>query len=168
MADVTFKETQSFRQLQLWIPMIVLFAFVVSLQVYFIFRSKDAAPRAQVAALFLSAVFMLAVYVFVFISRLDVHVSPEGLSARFFPLEYHYRETRAEDMDSLRIIAVKPMKFGGWGLRLGSYGKAYIVSGKDAVEIKLKNGKSLIVGTREPKKLFAALEDAISAPAGAK
>lgn len=56
------------------------------------------------------------------------------------------------------IISAKTVKnhwYYGWGIKFCFYPKMWIynVSGFDAVEIKLKNGKTYRVGTDEPKKL---------------
>ena len=56
------------------------------------------------------------------------------------------------------IVSVKQVKnhwYYGWGIRLWLWPKIWIynVSGFDAVEIKLKNGKTYRMGTDEPKKL---------------
>ena len=39
----------------------------------------------------------------------------------------------------------------GWGIRLTSHGWLYNVSGLDAVELKMKNGKTCRIGTDEPE-----------------
>ena len=57
-----------------------------------------------------------------------------------------------------RIVSAKQVKnhwYYGWGIRLWLWPKMWIynVSGFDAVEIKLKNGKTYRMGTDEPKKL---------------
>ena len=56
------------------------------------------------------------------------------------------------------IASVKTVKnhwYYGWGIRVWFWPKMWIynVSGFDAVEIKLKNGKTFRIGTDEPKKL---------------
>jgi hypothetical protein len=48
----------------------------------------------------------------------------------------------------------------GWGIHLTLHGWLYNVSGFTAVEITLKNGKCIILGTDEPLRLCAALEEA--------
>lgn len=48
----------------------------------------------------------------------------------------------------------------GWGIRITPHGTLYNVSGSRAVEIKLKAGKKLRVGTDEPETLCAAIERA--------
>ena len=52
----------------------------------------------------------------------------------------------------------------GWGIRLTSRGWLYNVSGFDAVELKLKSGKMVRIGTDEPQALCAAVEQALGAP----
>ena len=49
----------------------------------------------------------------------------------------------------------------GWGIRLTSHGWLYNVSGLDAVELKMKNGKTCRIGTDEPKTLAAALQEVL-------
>ena len=56
------------------------------------------------------------------------------------------------------IVSTKTVKnhwYYGWGIRVWFWPKMWIynVSGFDAVEIKLKNGKIYRIGTDEPKKL---------------
>ena len=56
------------------------------------------------------------------------------------------------------IVSAKTVKnhwYYGWGIRVWFWPKMWIynVSGFDAVEIKLKNGKTYRIGTDEPKKL---------------
>lgn len=55
--------------------------------------------------------------------------------------------------------AVRNHWYYGWGVRLWLWPKMWIynVSGFDAVEIKLKNGKTYRIGTDEPGKLEQAI-----------
>ena len=45
----------------------------------------------------------------------------------------------------------------GWGVRYFGHGWLYNVSGLDAVELKLKSGKVLRIGTDEPERLMSFL-----------
>ena len=51
----------------------------------------------------------------------------------------------------------------GWGIRVWFWPKMWIynISGFNAVEIKLKNGKTYRIGTNEPKKLEQAILSSI-------
>ena len=57
--------------------------------------------------------------------------------------------------DVMSAKTVKNRWYYGWGIRGWLWPKMWIynVSGFDAVEIKLKNGKMYRIGTDEPKKL---------------
>jgi len=59
--------------------------------------------------------------------------------------------------------AVKNHWYYGWGIRLWLWPYMWIfnVSGFDAVEIKMKNGKTYRIGTDEPKKLEQAIVQSI-------
>ena len=48
---------------------------------------------------------------------------------------------------------------GGYGIRLTmKYGTVYNVRGKEGLFVKLKNGKTFIVGTQKPKELEKAIQ----------
>ena len=49
----------------------------------------------------------------------------------------------------------------GWGIRLTPHGWLYNVSGLDAVEIQLENGRKYRIGTDEACELFSAIERVI-------
>ena len=60
------------------------------------------------------------------------------------------------------VVLAKTVKnhwYYSWGIRVWFWPKMWIynVSGFDAVEIKLKNGKTYRIGTDEPKKLEQAI-----------
>lgn len=54
----------------------------------------------------------------------------------------------------------------GWGIKLTPHGWLYNVSGFDAVEIELENGRKYRIGTDEPVVLQAAIESAVAAVKG--
>jgi hypothetical protein len=61
--------------------------------------------------------------------------------------------------DVMSAKTVKNHWYYGWGIRVWFWPKMWIynVSGFDAVEIKLKNGKTYRIGTDEPEKLEQAI-----------
>lgn len=52
----------------------------------------------------------------------------------------------------------------GWGIRRTRHGWLYNIAGWDAVLIKRKDGKRLLIGTDEPRRLKTAVERAIERP----
>ena len=73
-----------------------------------------------------------------------------GLIRKCFPLD---------QIDS--CLPVRNSWFYGWGIRLTPHGWLYNVSGLDAVELKMKSGKTCRIGTDEPAVLAAALREAL-------
>ena len=64
-------------------------------------------------------------------------------------------------LDSIREAqAVRNRWYYGWGIRLTPHGWLFNVSGLDAVQIKLENGRQYRIGTDEPLELLKALQQA--------
>lgn len=62
------------------------------------------------------------------------------------------------------IVSCHPVKnpwYYGWGIHRTPHGWLYNIAGFDAVEIKMKNGKTYRIGTDESKKLEAVIIQAI-------
>lgn len=49
----------------------------------------------------------------------------------------------------------------GWGIKFTPHGWLYSVSGFEAVQIELRNGRKYRIGSDEPKELLAAIRTAI-------
>jgi hypothetical protein len=54
------------------------------------------------------------------------------------------------------------IEYGGWGLRLGLFGKnrAYNISGKEGIQLVFHDHKKLLVGTNKPEEATNALKKA--------
>ena len=64
-----------------------------------------------------------------------------------------------KDIESCHTV--KNHWYYGWGIHWTPHGWLYNISGFDAVEIKMKNGKTYRIGTDEPKNLERAIMRAI-------
>lgn len=62
--------------------------------------------------------------------------------------------------DIVEVEQVRNRWFYGWGIRLTPHGWLFTVSGLDAVQIRLRNGRNYRIGTDEPERLLAAIEAA--------
>lgn len=58
--------------------------------------------------------------------------------------------------------AVRTHWYNGWGIKKIWGGWLFNVSGFDAVEIRLKNGRVYRIGTDEPKRLLPAIESVVN------
>jgi hypothetical protein len=114
------------------------------------------APPAQVVLL-LGA--MLAVAIGWIWSSLTVRIADGALRLQF-GLGLPRKTVLLADLESVEVTRTRFLD--GWGVHWTRRGWLYNVSGFDAVLLRRKDGKALLVGTDEPRKLKAALERALT------
>jgi hypothetical protein len=113
------------------------------------------------ANLLVTAVMTLTVLVLASFSTLRVSVDEREVALKFgfgFPRKSFALAETAEARE------VRNKWYYGWGIRLWFWPRMWIynVSGLDAVELRMKNGKVYRIGTDEPAALRAAIEQATS------
>jgi len=85
---------------------------------------------------------------------LTVSVDRDKVVARFGPGPIR-RTVFVADIRDVRIVRNK--WWYGWGIRLTPHGWLYNVSGLDAIEVELADGRRVRFGTDEPDQLAAAI-----------
>ncbi len=87
-------------------------------------------------------------------AKLETEIDEVGIHVRFKPLFWKFKTFQWSEIDKAYCRKVNPLfEFGGWGYRigLGGRGHAYLISGKDGLQIELKNGKKRLIGTKHPE-----------------
>ncbi len=112
----------------------------------------SADPSFTVIPLTVAAIL---VAVFVLFHSLTVEVSGDWITLRF---GIGLIRKRFAVADVQGATAVRNRWYYGWGIRITPHGWLFNVSGYDAVELELKNGRKVRIGTDEPAKLLAAIE----------
>lgn len=83
---------------------------------------------------------------------LTTTISTEGVEVRFRP--FHRRRIFKSEIEEAYVRKYNALgEYGGWGIRFGSKGKAYNVSGNHGLQLKLKDGESILIGTQNPEAL---------------
>ncbi|MBU0627522.1 hypothetical protein KKG31_05790 [Patescibacteria group bacterium] len=113
--------------------------------------SVDSGNNLLVAGTMLVVLFILSSF-----WTLQVHIDKKYLRIKF---GYGIFKNKFSLHDIVSAKTVKNHRRYGWGIRGCFWPKMWIynVSGFDAVEIQLKNGKRYRIGTDEPKKLEQAI-----------
>ena len=119
-------------------------------------RLPGEAASAAALPLLIAAAAVLLIF-----SSLTVEVDHQAIRLRFGVGLVHKRIPLA-DVSSWQ--AVRNPWYSGWGIRLGPGGVLWNVSGFDAVELVLANGRRFRVGTDEPLALAAAITQAKGVP----
>ncbi|NLF38566.1 hypothetical protein GX586_03930 [bacterium] len=93
----------------------------------------------------------------VMFSTLTIEIAGDSLRWRFGPGLIRFREPLG---GIARAEPTRTSFWCGWGIHLTLRGWLYNVSGFDAVLVTRKNGRTFLLGTDEPEKLSAAINEA--------
>ena len=99
-----------------------------------------------------ASVFVVCLFLF---HSLTVKVSRDYIILRF---GIGLIRKRFSVIDVQDAAIIRNRWYYGWGVKLTPHGWLYNVSGFDAVEIQLKNGRTYRVGTDEPVELLSTIE----------
>ena len=131
---------------------------VVTLVVLVLFAWAYITARAEPPSFYsgtnfaVTAIMALILFILASFGSLQVIIDGKYLRIKF---GYGIYQKKFSLNDVVSAKTVKNHWYYGWGIRGWLWPKMWIynVSGFDAVEIKLKNGKIYRIGTDEPKKL---------------
>ncbi|GIV14867.1 MAG: hypothetical protein KatS3mg022_0302 [Armatimonadota bacterium] len=91
--------------------------------------------------------------------RLVTQVRHDGVYIRFVPFHWRWVRIPAEQIQEVRARTYNALlEYGGWGIRYGVQGKAYIVSGNRGVDLELANGRTLLIGSQRAEELEKAIQ----------
>jgi len=159
--DVLFSETQRFTQW--WLR--ALLAGINGMLMYgmvkqFIFREPFGDKTASDAELaIISGLMFLLTYFFLRL-RLETRIKKDGIYYKFKPFHGTYRFNAWDNLRQCYVRKYSPiLEYGGWGLRLGMYGKgtAFNVSGNMGLQLKLSNNKKILLGTQRADEITELL-----------
>jgi hypothetical protein len=162
---VHFREVQRFTQPWLWA--VLLFSMVTPLVImlYGLYQqlvlgipwgNKPVSDAQLILTTLGVTVVVLASGVLLRAMRLEVEVQDDCLFIRFVP--FVRRQVLWSDLKSLTAREYNPLRdYGGWGIRYGRHGKALNVSGNRGVQLELKNGEKLLIGSQRADELAATM-----------
>ena len=158
MGKKEFYEVQKFRQKWLWILLLIIPSSMIFKLIKWSQAQEDIFANA-------SHLFIIGSYLFVFLlfifSRLKTKINKSGIYFRFLPFHYKFHEIKWIDVKRAYVRQYDPIsEYGGWGLRLGLFGKgkAYNTMGDMGLQLELNDGKKILFGTQKPKDIEQALE----------
>jgi hypothetical protein len=164
-----YKEQQRFTQWWLWMIILasllpVIAIFMKGMYVQFIVGEPWGDKPMSDTGLILRSVFIIAVVGGVIwlllIAELIIEIHDRAVYYSFTPFIGRLRRIGMEDIVSWKVRKYNAIgEYGGYGWRKG-FGKktAYIVKGRIGLEMKLKNGKKLMLGTQQKVNIMEAME----------
>ena len=155
-----FNEKQKFTQWWIWLFLILItigctYGAIQQLVFKIPFGTKPASDELLLV-LCMVPVFMLLLFNLI---RLDTRINSEGVFYKFKPFHFKEKLIAWSEIEKIYTREYKPIKeYGGWGIK-GSWkkGKAYNVSGNKGIQLELKNGKKILLGTQKPAEVDETL-----------
>ena len=160
--EILFSERQKFKQWWLWLILIGingLFLFGVFTQVIGGHPFGDNA-MSDTTLLIVTGLTLLLSVIFLSI-RLDTLIKHDGIYVRFFPFHLKFKYYSWDSLTKSYVRQYSAIsEYGGWGLRLGLFGKgtAYNISGDKGLDLEFKSNKKLLIGTNQPEQITEILK----------
>lgn len=154
-----FKEEQHFSQT--WLILIIILCTVTPflIGVYGIYQQIinktpfGDKPMSDVGLiLFTISMFLLSIFIFFF--KLKTRIDEIGIHYQFFPFHLKDKTTYWSDINKIYTRTYNPIgEFGGWGIKNGSY----TISGNIGIQLDLKDGKKVLIGTKKENEVKQVL-----------
>ena len=155
---ILYKETQRFRQWWIWLLLLGVNALSVFslIQQVILHKTVGQNPMSDEGVIFTAiAVFLISTSLFFL--RLDTTITADKINVRFFPFvkkEFFWSEIEEVEVRQYRPV----LEYGGWGIRGFGANRALNVSGNMGLQLVLKNGKKLLIGTQNAEELKSVIQ----------
>jgi hypothetical protein len=155
-----YHEEQHFHRALMGLLLVAMvFVVVVTVVAVFFSRPGDALLLA------IAPVVVILVASLISLSHLDVDVTDRGVSIAFRYL-WPTRRIGFADIVGLEVRRYNPLlEYGGWGVRLGPKGWGYMTAGNEGVQLRLRRGLPVLIGSTRPRELEAAIRAGVEAQA---
>ncbi len=155
--DILFREKQQFRQWWLWLIILFVVGNSIWITVHQLLANTGFSVENTLVPILLLAL-TLSVFGFVLSIRLDTEIKTDGVYVRFFPIHKKFRFYPWAELEQVYVRKYSPMgEYGGWGLRGIGKNRALNISGNQGLQLVVKDGRKLLIGTRKPEEINAAL-----------
>jgi hypothetical protein len=157
-ASMLFREVQRYTNWIFWVVVVgvTMLSWTIFIQQIVLHRPMGSKGSPAWLAIIQLVVFGLGIPAFGAAVRLITEVTPDTLRVRLVPLRA--RQIPLDTIASAFPREYSPMReYGGWGVRTSAEGRAYNASGNKGVQLVLKDGSRILIGSQKPEALAAAL-----------
>jgi hypothetical protein len=161
---IEFTEVQQFRRWWAWAAVLALnglFIFAIIQQVI-LGKPFGAKPASDIGLILLECIPLLLLIV-LFSIQLKTTINEKGIYYRFYPFQFKTTFIAWEELSDAYMRQYHSLyEYGGWGIRIGSpkTGNAINTSAScnTGLQLKFRDGKLLLIGTRRPAELKAMID----------
>ncbi len=147
----SFIESQKVKQA--WIIVLMITVTIFSI-INYVQMPASFSSIAPLVIIFIANLILIAL-------KLNTKINKQGIYFQLFPFQFKYNEISWNDVLTIEVRKYKPIReYGGWGYRFSfKNGKAYNISGNMGLQIVLKNGDKILIGTQKPDELMEFLNN---------
>ena len=146
----TFEEEQ---RLPHSVAMIIYGILAITLAI--IYMTTPPTPERNIALIALLPSFAFTALLFQ-TAKMKTRVGDTGVAID--TLYVVKRRIGFDEIESAEATEYRPLRdYGGWGLRISGKGKAYNMRGDRGVQLVLKNGGRVLIGSQRDQELEAAI-----------
>ena len=163
MEKVLFKEEQRFTQWWLWFLLgSALLGIAIPIASEFSVQSWDTSSESFLRIILYGSVavfFIVAGLIVLVLSRLKTKITYDGIVITFPPLKRKSYRIKVQEIERFEIRKYRARReYGGYGFRSRRRsGRAYTISGNIGLQLYLKNGKKLLIGTQKKQAIEFAM-----------
>lgn len=152
MVGIYFKETQRFNLSWKWMLFIAIYALMFWALIQ---QFAEVVDLTAIITISLSLCLIIFFNIVIVIMKLETLIDENKVTYQFKPFHNKPREIKWDEISEFFIRDYKPVKeYGGYGIqRRIKAGRAFTVSGKKGLQLILKDGKKILIGTHKPKEL---------------
>ncbi|WP_375236223.1 hypothetical protein [Winogradskyella sp.] len=146
-----FKEEQRFTQT--WLIIIIVISLIVTLAI--ILKEIDKLTTSEII-ISIGTIILASGLILLF--KLTTRIDEKGIHYKFFPFHLKFKTVFWNDIENAYIRTYNAIsEYGGWGIRGGTLwykakGKAINISGNIGIQLELKDGKKLLIGTNKKEQ----------------
>ncbi|WP_198519863.1 hypothetical protein [Polaribacter sp. ALD11] len=155
-----FKEEQRFTQT--WLIVLLAVSIIVPITVV-VKKYLEENSNLSTTKFVLTLTGILVSVAIIFSFKLITRIDEKGIHYQFFPFHFSLKTISWNEISKVGIRTYLPIsEFGGWGLRGGFFfnkgkEKAVNVSGDIGIQLVLKNGEKLLIGTQKKQEATSVL-----------
>jgi hypothetical protein len=157
-----FKEEQRFTQN--WLLVLITISIIVPIILIVNEFSKENSNMSMNEFIFSIVLIPLCIAP-IFFFKLKTRIDETGIHYQFFPFHFSTKTIpwlEIKSVNTRKYYAIT--EYGGWGLKSGflsrkSKGIAYTVSGDQGIQLVMKNGEKILIGTNKENDIIAVLKN---------
>ncbi|MBD2724289.1 hypothetical protein [Hymenobacter armeniacus] len=151
-----FQERQVF--VRRWWPLLLTPAVVVTTLLWLVpAKGAPSATSDMVAGMVAATMGLLGIGLLLML-RLETRLSKTGVYYRLFPLHWRWQLWPWAEITQAFVRSYDPLgEYGGWGLKGSRRNRAYNISGDQGLQLVLRNGNRLLLGTQRPAEITQVL-----------